>query len=193
MKVAIACLVVLMGASAAFGIPYMQANTAQRAEAEARAATARAADPSLNLYHQLVTLRTSMLPTWKDAESYTKNSEVQRQDIFRKLWNFRVSASQLNVNAHADGINPDVRQAAESTWQELDEAVQGLTAADVALLSTGEFGKGLGSYQAGVAFRSVDEVTEHLGNFARLNTTALDALDSYEAAYTADHGVAPSV
>lgn len=133
-----------------------------------------------------------MVPTWKDAETYTKSSDVQRRDVFIKLWNFRIAASQIQDSARADGINPDVRQAAESTWQELDEIIQGLTATDVTLLSTGDFGKGLGAYRADVTLTSLNNVTEHMENFANLNTTAVDALNAYAAAYTADHGVMPS-
>jgi hypothetical protein len=170
MKVLLFALGALLALSALLGATHLGAfkapPPATTTAAPAMAQSAAPIDSSLDIYHQLTILRTNMVPALKDTESWAKGLATGSKtkldnDIFIKLWNFRIQANVLKQRAQAEAINPDVRQAAEATWQELDELVSGLNDADVVQLTAGDFGKALGPYRDGVAVISGGITTNH--------------------------------
>jgi hypothetical protein len=135
------------------------------------------------VYRQLTTLQAELQPTFEAARGYPKASDAERQDVFRKLWNFRVTAQRIQQAAHADDINPDVTAAADSTWQALDELISSLNDLDVLQV------KGTGD---GVFLLSAHAAQDHANAFATAYATENQSMEAYAAAYAADHGTPPA-
>jgi hypothetical protein len=81
-------------------------------------------------------IRTNMISALNDAERWAKGlatGSTARLDTATRntLLDLRSQANEINARAQADDINPDVRQAAQATWSELDEIVSGLDSADL--------------------------------------------------------------